>query len=452
MNAPETITLEVAHNLVYRALRSGDIVQAFEPHRLRAWEVLRKEARPSFDGLASELTRDQRATLYRRLDEIGAGKIDSPVVAANCSLDEWPGDGLVAGYFMSAPSPIRWFARERLLAGRAQLLVGLGGSSKTRVLYHLAIAAVLGRLSWGWRIDQTGSAALFLAEDTADAVHRTLVAMTRSLGVSDAEESLLSERLRIFPLAGKESRLLTLVPGGDLRPNGRLDRLMEAVAGMPAPAVFIGLDPALGLTEGDEMNPGHQRRLGELADRIAIDSGACVLLAAHAAKGSATADEVGTHTSRGSGAITDAVRGEFVLRTMTAAEGRQFGITEIDERRAFVQLAATKGNDMPPSAFAPIWLKRTAGGVLEEANLAKADDRPVAKRELEALNVLRELAQTSSPTLKAWREACMAAGLLQGTTDAACEKAMQRIRDALLDAGLVEPGMTRGVFLPVDQR
>lgn len=372
-------------------------------------------------------------------------------------LSDWPGTGTIDAFLKTTPPPVQWFARERLLAGRAHLLVGLGGSSKTRMLYHLGIGGVLGRLPWDWSVDQTGSAALFLAEDTADGVHRTLHAMAGSMGLCAVDEERLAQRLRIFPLAGKSSRLLSLVSGGALTETGRMDKLLSAIDSLPAPVVFIGLDPALGLTEGDEMNPAHQRRLGELADRIAIDTGACVMLAAHAAKASAIADEVGTHASRGSGAITDAVRGEFVLRTMTAVEARQFGVIDIEERRSFVQLAATKGNDLPPSAFAPLWLRRTFGGVLAPAAL----DRPdvsiniLGPRELKALEILRGLAETSAPTMKAWRQACIEADVIHGgktshgSTQRAVEKAMERIRNALLAAGRIEPGIGRGVFVPV---
>jgi len=80
----------------------------------------------------------------------------------------------------------------------------------------------------------------------------------------------------------------------------------------------------------------HQRRLGELVDRLALETGACVVLASHAAKATNQADELGNHTSRGSGAITDAVRGELALRTMTATEARKYGISDTAERKAAV--------------------------------------------------------------------------------------------------------------------
>jgi len=213
---------------------------------------------------------------------------------------------------------------------------------------------------------------------------------------------------------------------------------------------FIGLDPALALTDGDELNPAHQRRLGEFCDRLAIETGACVLLSAHASKGSQSLDEPGSHTARGSGALTDCVRFEYVLRTMTSQEGRQFGITDIAERKAHVQLLATKGNALPPPSFSPLWLRRGIGGALEPAELQRQEAGTVGKRELDALEILRELCRESTPSLKAWREACSEAGLLTGKTSRAVESAMERIRDTLLAARRIAPGVRRGVFIPVE--
>jgi hypothetical protein len=116
------------------------------------------------------------------------------------------------------------------------------------------------------------------------------------------------------------------------------------------------------------MNQAHQRRLGELMDRIAIDSGACVMVTTHAARSMLHADELGSHSSRGGGAITDAVRGEYALRTMTEKEGRRFGIEDRAQRQRYVQLAATKGNGLPPEAFAPLWLERGEHGLLHQVS------------------------------------------------------------------------------------
>jgi hypothetical protein len=361
--------------------------------------------------------------------------------------DDWPGTGAVVEFLHAPPPPVQWFAKERLLADRAHVLTGIGGSSKTRALYHLGIGAVLGRLPWAWEVARTGSAALFLAEDTAGGVHRTLAAMRDALGLTAEEIELLGQRLRVFPLAGRDTVLLEAGPRGALEESARVAQLLAALRNVPTPLAFIGLDPALGLTAGEELNPAHQRRLGEFADRLAIATGACVVLVSHAAKNLASADEIGSHSSRGSGALTDAVRGEFVLRTMTAAEARSFGIDGIEERKAHVQLVAAKGNELPPSAFVPVWLRRVAGGVLSPVELTAHEGRTVGQRELRALDVLRRLCAVAAPQLRDWRAACVAEGIISGSASAQ-EKTMERICSALLQSAMVERGLTRGVYVP----
>ena len=210
----------------------------------------------------------------------------------------------------------------------------------------MAIGAVTGSLPWPWQVSRTGSAVLLLTEDTEADAHRAVHSIAEHSGIGDAEHAAIAERLRIYPLAGEDNRLLTLTAGGQVEPSVRVTMLLAKLCAIPD-LVLIGLDPAIALTDGSESDATHQRRLGELADRIAIETGATVVLTAHAAKALQAADELGSHSSRGSGAITDAVRAEYVLRTMTMAEGRKYGITKVEERRAYVQLAATKGNALP---------------------------------------------------------------------------------------------------------
>jgi hypothetical protein len=362
--------------------------------------------------------------------------------------EPWPpGDGDISTFLRMPPPPLAWFAHERLLAGRAHLLTGIGGSSKTRFLFHMGIAAVIGRTPWGWEIDRAGRAALFLAEDTKEGVHRTLAAIAAHSPFTGEERRAIAERLRVYPLAGQNTRLLAAAPGGGLVETANAEGLLRRCKAMPE-LRFIGLDPALALTEGDEMNNAHQRRLGELVDRLAIETGACVVLVSHAAKNLQTAEEIGSHTSRGGGAITDAVRGEFTMRTMTAAEARQFGVTDIEERKSYVQLVATKGNEMPPSAYVPLWLKRANGGVLELAALEapESESEAIMRRDTDALSVLRELNRSGKYNVADWKAACLERRIIKAGTPESEKKAMQRIANVLMAHGLIERAAVRGCF------
>ncbi len=113
-----------------------------------------------------------------------------------------------------------------------------------------------------------------------------------------------------------------------------------------------------------------------------------------------------------------------------------------------VQLAATKGNELPPAANVPVWLKRGAGGALLGVDLEQVERGSVGQRELDALDVLRKAAAAGDVTMKFWREQCVAAGIIIAKGEAGQKKAMERIRDALLNDGLVQASLTRGLWKP----
>lgn len=363
------------------------------------------------------------------------------------AIEPWPrSDGDVSQFFESDPPPRKWFVHNRLLAGRAAVLTGIGGASKTTALYHLALGAVLGRLTWDWKIDTTGTALLFLTEDTRDDAHHALAALCEDL--SDEERALIGRKLKVFPLAGEDVRLLS-VDQGALFENARGQGLLELCNAFKDLA-FIGIDPAVGLSEGSELDQAHQRYLGQYVDKIAIQTGACAMLVTHSTKASANADEITSHASRGGGGITDAVRAEFLLRTMTAKEATAHGIQGNDRKR-FVQLIATKANKAPLDAFSPLWLERGRNGLLYPAELALAErtETTLSLKDRRILDVLRELCRMATPTRQEWRLECERRGLIAGKTEDARLSAMKRTIACLLEAGAIRNGVGRGFYAPV---
>ena len=349
------------------------------------------------------------------------------------------------------PAPIPWFARERIQLGRGILLTGIGGSSKTRTMYQLAIGAVVGRVPWDWEIESTGRALLVLTEDTAADVHRTLYWTCQALDLTPDERTAIGERIITYPLAGEDVRLLVGIDGSLTR--SPLFYSLEERIKAYGDVVFVGLDPALSLTEGEEMEQSDQRQLGKMADDLAVRTGAATLLVSHATKASNNADELGSHNSRGGGAITDAVRAEFAMRTMTAKEASKAGIEDIEERKRHKQLVATKGNHVPPAAFAPVWLRAGDHGVLSEVavDMDAGQGEQLTEREMRALEILESLSQAAPPRLADWRQHCTDEGVITGRTDEAIRKAMNRILARLRKQGLVQKGMGRGIWLPEAQ-
>lgn len=73
----------------------------------------------------------------------------------------------------------------------------------------------------------------------------------------------------------------------------------------------------------------------------------------------------------------------------------------------------------------------------------------VSTKEMAAFEILRAMCKTAAPTVGEWREKCTANGVITATSQQAAEKSINRIKNALLTAGLIYPsGMRSGVYLP----
>lgn len=347
------------------------------------------------------------------------------------------------------PKPQKWFVRDRIPAGRGAVVSGIGGSSKTRLVIHLAVGACLGCLPWDWEVAQTGRAILVLTEDTEEEFHRVIHNMCLSLAITQDEKSKLYEGLIIYPLAGKQSILLSKNISGILEPSQLFHDLTNYIQ-QQGDIVFVGLDPALSLTDGEEIDQSHQRRLGKMADDLAVLTGATVMLVAHAAKN--LKEEITSHNSRGGGALVDAVRGEFVMRNMTRKEAQKAKVSDEDRHR-IVQLVGVKGNMLPPGAYIPVWLQRDQFGNLEPAELDfnPASSDCVGRKEKDALNMLVDICQDGTkPKLKQWMLAVIEAGIIKKTKkQKAQQQEMHEIRKRLFDAGMIKRA-GHGVWIPED--
>jgi len=391
-----------------------------------------------------------------RFNDIGrlvasAGKYATePSPAFDTTSNPWDDPADIGRLLSTPPLPMMWAVVNILQLGRGAVVSGIGGSSKTRLLYHIAIGVIVGSMPWNWEIGSTGKAVLVLTEDTADDLQRTLHAICNGMGLSKDQRELVQQNLVVYPLAGRDVKLLARNESKALVKTPHFENLVEKVNDMGG-VKFVAIDPALSITQGDESDQNDQRMVGKMVDDLAVQTGAACLLAAHSTKASQQADELTSHSSRGAGAITDAVRAEFAMRTMTASEAGKAGITDLEERKRHVQLVVTKANHLPPAAFVPIWLRRGDGGVLSAADIEfdqGGNSGPNAK-DMQALDILREMAKTTSPKLADWRQRCVDAGVITDGEFKRQEKAMQRTIKRLVAAGLAERGFSRGVYQPV---
>ncbi len=361
----------------------------------------------------------------------------------------------IAHVLANDPPSVDWLIRERIELGRGSLISGLGGSSKTRMLYHLGIGSCIGRLPWGWEVVKQGKAVLLLNEDRCADAHRIIHGMCIALDLNEDDRALLMASLNVFPLAGESVRLLMFDEKTRmLVENGFAKRLSEEVNRL-GNVVFVGLDPALSLTPGDENDQSHQRALGKLVDDLAINTGASVVLVAHAAKAIQGREDIESHSSRGGGAITDAVRCEMVMRAMTPKEAKALGIADQTERRRHVQLAITKANSCPPESFTPVWLRRGEFGALAGAELAQQvaeGEASLKAGDLKILNLLREMCADRVPKLEVWRAAAIERKFIQENLSKESQvQAMKRSISRLMNAGEIKAGIARGTYVPSNE-
>ena len=352
--------------------------------------------------------------------------------------------------FNTEPEEIRWFIKKRLISGRGAVVSGIGGSSKTTLIKQLAVGAVLGRLPWDWEISTTGRALLVLTEDTPGEAHRALHNACLAMELTNEEKWNVYNGVVIYPLAGEDVILLKKNTKNSLENSPLFESLIEKIQSM-RDCVFVGLDPALSLTDGDELDQGHQRRLGKMCDNLAVLTGSTVMLVAHAPK--ATREEITSHNSRGGGALVDAVRTEFVMRTMTSKEAGKAGITDTEERFRHVQLVSVKGNFLPPAAYKPVWLRRDDYGMLHGSDISFDEKKPgPSKEDSDSLFVLQELYKSGAyPKTKEWRAALVEEGIIKEGTGKAMESSMTRIRQSLQKNGLIESPCF-GCWIPAEDK
>ena len=287
----------------------------------------------------------------------------------------WDSPANITAMLATNPEPMPWLVTQRIPFARGGGMAALGGTGKTTFLKVLGGGCITGRLPMdGWEVERTGKVVLVLTEDTQGEFHEDLHRLC--CGMTTSERELIARNLIVYPLAGKDTRLLTKSSRGVVEKSPLYQSLIakiQAIGGV----VLVGLDPALGITEGDEMNQSDQRALGRAVDDLAVTVGATCILLAHSTKALSNADELGSHSSRGGGALTDALRFEITMRGMTAKEATAHGIEDLEERLHLVQVAITKGNRVPPSAKVPVWL-RYDSGTLVSAGLVEPDRKPKA--------------------------------------------------------------------------
>jgi RecA-family ATPase len=190
-------------------------------------------------------------------------------------------------------SPREWLVPELIPARTVTLISGDGGTGKSLVAAQLCASTVLGRSWIGSEALRQGSALFVTAEDDVPEIHRRMVDIARSEGVTTRE----LRGLAVVSLADRDA--LLAVPGrnrGMLEPTPLYAALAARIAALrPALVVIDTLADTFG---GNEIDRAQARQFIAYLRRLAMEFSTTVVVLAHPSQ-SGMSSGAGTSGSTG---------------------------------------------------------------------------------------------------------------------------------------------------------
>jgi RecA-family ATPase len=171
--------------------------------------------------------------------------------------------------------PRRWLVPHRIPLANVTMLTGDGASGKTTIALQLAAAAVRGTDWLGSMIEASGPAIFFTAEEDEDEMHRRLAALVEHLGISFRDLA----PLRLLCMPGANAVLGEPDRSEVIQPTPLFNKLSKAAIEI-RPSLIV-VEAAADVYAGNENNRAQVRQFIALLRRLALDSGAAVLLISH---------------------------------------------------------------------------------------------------------------------------------------------------------------------------
>lgn len=269
---------------------------------------------------------------------------------------------------LTQPRPTLDLVLPGMPVGTVGNLVAPGATGKTQFLLQLAVSRCLGLPTLGGLFPEAPPEnVLFLAAEEQEVVMRQRLhdithwliedglfpSRTRSDVVTE-----LDERLRLFPLSGHNVQLLS---------EGGITDALNRIAKLGDGCRLVIADPLRRFHDGDENDSGAMTQLVQGFERIAMKTKAAVLVAHHTNKAATLSGQgEAQQAARGSSALTDGVRWQANLSSMSSKTAMDLGISP-DDARFLVRFDISKSNYGAPQA--PAWLRRLPGGVLTKTTL-----------------------------------------------------------------------------------
>ena len=238
-----------------------------------------------------------------------------------------------------------------MIHGTVGAIISPGASGKSYFAMQLGIQIASGADVLGWKQSlKTGEVVYLAAEDPPVALHSRLFELGKLL--TEADRRSVIEKFTIHPLVGSRDLPDLMAPATE---HG----LIEVARGKR----LVILDTLRRFHAGNENDSGAMARVIAAMEYLSAETGASVVFLHHSSKSAAlggTVDE--QQSSRGSSVLTDNVRWQAYLSTMSKAEAKENKV-DPDSRRYFVRFGISKQNYGPP--FSDVWFERGTGGVLK---------------------------------------------------------------------------------------
>ncbi|MGQ0511546.1 MAG: AAA family ATPase [Betaproteobacteria bacterium] len=281
-------------------------------------------------------------------------------------------DARVERFIANPPPPRRWLLKECLPRGKVGALIAPGGTGKSQFLLQLAVSVATGEPFLGLEIDEPGGVLCLFAEDDEDEIHRRLHNITQQFSRrSDLDAEFfprLKANLHLKSMVGRDN-LMTSADrvSREVTPTNYAERLLLAVREIPDIKLIV-IDPGSRFRGGDENTAQDTTRFIEVLELVVRRTGANLLVAHHANKGSMSGGDQGQGSQRGSSAFSDGVRWQLNLSYLSDKEMQEYAIRS-DEKRLYLTATVVKNNYGPPGVG--VLLRRGEEGLLAPADLSK---------------------------------------------------------------------------------
>lgn len=270
------------------------------------------------------------------------------------------------GATLGADAPTLDFVLPGLTAGSVGTVVGAGGVGKTMLLMQLGMALATGSPAFGNPLTPASAPVrivLVAAEESSDILGIRLHAIKNWMDIHREKPSgataaggdftaLLEKNFLLVPAAGQAVALVK---------NGETTEFFETLCKFCVGSRLIIIDPLRRLHDGDENSSSAMTHIVQILEALAKHTGAAVIAAHHIGKASMFNESTtAAAASRGSSALTDAVRWQVNLSAMSEKVAQKHRLS--GEHKSYVSLDFAKANYTAPETT--VWFKRVEGGVL----------------------------------------------------------------------------------------